>query len=346
MMNVIRFNWSFVTKLFILLALAYSCLFLALLLIQPREPSLKYDKARGHFLLRSGGGGAKSGGDNTDETADVREQFRRQQRQHVDNWWSLLSDDEDFRSFRFKHGHGQSATTAGKTDGGEEFFQIKSVSMSYAKMAPETWVDQVDRAVKLGVNTIQVDIPWNLHERTPGDFEFTALAKDVGTFIEIIDHYGLYVLVRFDPYLYCTEYDFGGLPSWLLFDKRLKEPGSDYRLLDLGNPIFYDEYKKYLNNLLPIITNLQFSRGGPIIGVLIQNLATRQPGLASQPFGLEAFYNADYYGFIDDMLRSFEFDEAILVLDPYNQQLGTFMPFEESLELHDKQALVCPGRLT
>lgn len=63
-------------------------------------------------------------------------------------------------------------------------------------------------------------VPWNLHEPKPGSFKDDGLL-DVRKFIKMAGDLGLHVIFRPGPYI-CSEWDFGGLPSWLLADPDMK----------------------------------------------------------------------------------------------------------------------------
>lgn len=60
---------------------------------------------------------------------------------------------------------------------------------------------------------LQLYIPWNYHERYPGEYTWDGMA-DVFSFIELIQELDMIVLLRVGPYI-CAEWDFGGLPWWL-----------------------------------------------------------------------------------------------------------------------------------
>ena len=62
-------------------------------------------------------------------------------------------------------------------------------------------------------------VPWNLHEPYPGQFDFEG-DLDVAEFIKLAGELGLYVLFRPGPYI-CSEWDWGGLPFWLLRDPNM-----------------------------------------------------------------------------------------------------------------------------
>lgn len=72
----------------------------------------------------------------------------------------------------------------------------------------------------MGLDTICTYIFWNFHEPTPGKFDFTD-GLDVAKYICTAHEVGLNVMIRPGPYV-CSEWDFGGLPAWLLKDRDIK----------------------------------------------------------------------------------------------------------------------------
>ena len=67
--------------------------------------------------------------------------------------------------------------------------------------------------ISSSVYLLQLYIPWNYHERYPGEYTWNGMA-DVFSFIELIQELEMVVLLRVGPYI-CAEWDFGGLPWWL-----------------------------------------------------------------------------------------------------------------------------------
>lgn len=70
------------------------------------------------------------------------------------------------------------------------------------------------------------------------------------------------MVVRPSPYI-CAEWEFGGLPYWLLADKDVKIRSSD--------PLFLERVNAYYKRLLPILTPLQWDQNGPIIMMQLEN---------------------------------------------------------------------------
>ncbi len=65
--------------------------------------------------------------------------------------------------------------------------------------------------------SLQLYVPWNFHERSPGTFKWDGEA-DIERFLDIAQELGLNVLLRPGPYI-CGEWDFGGFPWWLASSK-------------------------------------------------------------------------------------------------------------------------------
>ncbi|CAL4087794.1 unnamed protein product, partial [Meganyctiphanes norvegica] len=111
-------------------------------------------------------------------------------------------------------------------------------------------------------------VPWNLHEPRQGVYDFGDLGEDmsflldVRAFIQMAQEEDLFVIFRPGPYI-CSEWDFGGLPSWLLRDYTMQVRS------------YYDNFRaaaaKFFNALMPQVVDLQFTKGGPIIMVQVEN---------------------------------------------------------------------------
>ncbi|MFE9066597.1 beta-galactosidase family protein [Streptomyces violaceusniger] len=139
--------------------------------------------------------------------------------------------------------------------------QIISAAIHYFRVHPELWEDRLLRLRAMGVNTIETYIAWNLHQPTPGRTDFSGQA-DVTRFIRTAAHLGLDVIVRPGPYI-CAEWEFGGLPAWLLADPALRLRRTDERYLAAVDA-WFDE-------LAPVLRPLLASQGGPVVAVQVEN---------------------------------------------------------------------------
>lgn len=150
---------------------------------------------------------------------------------------------------------------------GDEFLingkpvKLLSGAIHYFRIVPEHWEHSLYNLKALGFNTVETYIPWNLHEMEEGQFDFSG-NKDVAAFVKKAQEIGLMVILRPGPYI-CAEWDFGGLPAWLLNEPALK--------LRCHCPLFLEKVRNYFNVLLPLLTPLQVTEGGPVIMMQVEN---------------------------------------------------------------------------
>ena len=140
-------------------------------------------------------------------------------------------------------------------------FQIISGAIHYFRTVPQYWRDRLEKLKAMGANTVETYIPWNMHEPKKGEFHFDGLL-DIKSFVLLAQELGLYVILRPSPYI-CAEWEFGGLPGWLL-----KEDGM--RLRGCYEP-FLKHIRDYYDVLFPVITPLQIDQGGPVILMQVEN---------------------------------------------------------------------------
>ncbi|NLW87398.1 MAG: beta-galactosidase [Planctomycetes bacterium] len=133
--------------------------------------------------------------------------------------------------------------------------------MHYFRIHPDLWEDRLLKLKACGLNTVETYVPWNLHEPKQGVFEFSGFA-DIQSYIELAGKLGLNVIVRPGPYI-CSEWDWGGLPSWLMTipDMRIR----------CDNEPFLNAVERFFAELLGRLKSLQSTHGGPIIAMQIEN---------------------------------------------------------------------------
>lgn len=141
-------------------------------------------------------------------------------------------------------------------------FQIISGEMHPARIPKPYWLHRIRMAKAMGCNTIAVYIFWNYHETTPGIFDFKTENRNIAEFIRLCKQEGMWVLLRPGPYV-CAEWDFGGLPSYLL-----KIPDIKVRCMDTR---YMAAAKRYIDRLSKEVAPLQCTNGGPILMVQVEN---------------------------------------------------------------------------
>ncbi len=141
-------------------------------------------------------------------------------------------------------------------------FQIISGEMHPARIPVEYWRHRIQMAKAMGCNTIAAYVFWNYQESDPGVFDFTTGNHNINKFIRMAQEEGLWLILRPGPYG-CAEWDFGGLPSYLL-----KIPDIKIRCMD---PRYTEAAERYIKNLALQVNDLQVTKGGPLLMVQIEN---------------------------------------------------------------------------
>ena len=100
---------------------------------------------------------------------------------------------------------------------GKPFF-IHGAAFFYPRLPRDLWERSLQTSKELGINTIDLYIPWNWHEALENQPDFdgrTNPRKDVLGLMRIISRLGLKAVIRPGPYI-CAEWKNGGYPDWLL----------------------------------------------------------------------------------------------------------------------------------
>ncbi len=193
-------------------------------------------------------------------------------------------------------------------------FRIMAGEIHYQRIPREYWADRLLKIKAAGLNTVATYIFWNALEPEPGQWDFSG-GNDLAAFIRTAERLGLWVIVRPGPYA-CAEWDFGGLPIWLLRTPDIKVRCSD--------PRYLAACESYILKIADVVRDLQVQRGGPVLMVQVENEYgsfgnDRDYMLALQGFwnkaGIEVpLYTAD--GATPYMLEAGSLPGAAIGLDP------------------------------
>lgn len=141
-------------------------------------------------------------------------------------------------------------------------FQIISCEMHPARIPAEYWQHRIQMAKAMGCNTVAAYIFWNYHETDEGKFDFTTTNHDLARFFELVKAEGMWALLRPGPYV-CAEWDFGGIPPYLLKDPELRVRGM--------YPRYMKAAERYMAALAVELKSSLVTRGGSILMVQVEN---------------------------------------------------------------------------
>ena len=218
-------------------------------------------------------------------------------------------------------------------------FQVIAGEIHYQRIPRPYWRHRLQAARAMGLNTVSVYMFWNAHEPRPGEFDFSG-ENDVAEFVRIAHESGLLVILRPGPYC-CAEWDFGGLPWWLLADGYLR--------IRCHDPAYMAAVKRYMRRWAEELVDLQCTRGGPIVMVQVENeygsygsdkeyLAAIRDGLRENGFDVTLF-TCDGPG--DDMLAGGTLTGILTGVNFGGNPEGSFKKLHEFLGTN-ASPMLCP----
>ena len=142
-----------------------------------------------------------------------------------------------------------------------EPFRIIAGAIHYFRVPREYWRDRLIKLKACGFNAVETYAAWNLHEKEEGKFDYDDML-DIESFLALADELGLYAIVRPGPYI-CSEWEFGGLPWWLL-----KNDEMHLRCMDKD---YLAAVERFYADFIPHIAKHQITEGGNVILVQVEN---------------------------------------------------------------------------
>lgn len=192
---------------------------------------------------------------------------------------------------------GLEATASGFMLNGKPL-KIVSGAMHYFRIHPEQWRDRLRKLRASGANTVETYVAWNLHEPQKDVYDFGEGNNDFSLFLNLREYIkmaqeeDLLVLFRPGPYI-CSEWEFGGMPSYLQRDPNMK-------VRQFYEP-YLDRVEKFYTQLLAQVQDLQFTSGGPIVGLQIEN-----------EYGSFSPKSKDYIAYLVLLVENLGFEKTLL----------------------------------
>ena len=140
-------------------------------------------------------------------------------------------------------------------------FQIRCGELHFARVPKAYWRHRIQMCKALGLNAVCAYMFWNYHEMERGQYDFSG-EKDIAEFCRIAQEEGMWVVLRPGPYT-CAEWEFGGLPWWLIENGPIPLRSRDPRYLEPA--------KAFLRRVGEELKGLQITHGGPILMVQDEN---------------------------------------------------------------------------
>ena len=140
-------------------------------------------------------------------------------------------------------------------------FPVFSGAIHYFRLPREPWHDRLLTLKEWGFNTVETYVPWNLHEKTEGEFDFSG-NSDLSAFLDEAANLGLYAIVRPGPYI-CAEWEAGGFPAWLFAKDGLK--------LRCDSEPYFSTLARYIAAVADVLRSKLVTHGGNVLMMQVEN---------------------------------------------------------------------------
>ena len=140
-------------------------------------------------------------------------------------------------------------------------FRFIAGAIHYFRVPRAYWRDRLEKLRACGFNAVETYVAWNAHQPTEDAFILDDML-DLPAFLATAQEVGLYAIVRPGPYI-CSEWEFGGLPWWLL-----KEDGIQLRCM---NERYLRAVDGFLDKLVPALRPMLSTNGGPVLMMQVEN---------------------------------------------------------------------------
>lgn len=140
-------------------------------------------------------------------------------------------------------------------------FRFISGAIHYFRVPRAYWRDRLEKLKACGFNAVETYVAWNAHQPTEDAFVYDDML-DLVAFLQTAQEVGLYAIVRPGPYI-CSEWEFGGLPWWLLKD-------SDIQLRCM-NDRYLAAVDRFFDDLIPRLLPMLSTNGGPVLMIQVEN---------------------------------------------------------------------------
>ena len=151
-------------------------------------------------------------------------------------------------------------------------FTVAAGSLHFWRSHPAEWPRRLQLLRQAGFNTVSTYLPWNLLEPQPGEFVDREMHPELDfvAFVREADAAGLLVSIRAGPYI-TAEHDFGGYPWWLIAHSNESSGENRSSTFRTTAPWFTSLVDRYWDNVIPPLSQLLYSNGGPIVSFQIDD---------------------------------------------------------------------------
>lgn len=193
----------------------------------------------------------------------------------------------------------------------------------YFRVPKDQWKDRILKAKEAGFNLISTYIPWIIHEKEEGIYDFED-QKDIEYFLKLIKEQNMYCLLRPGPYV-MSELKNEGLPNWIFENypeiRAVDRNGQKHnsKTVSYNHPVFLNNVSKWYKKICGIISEYLITSGGPVILFQLDNEVGMMNWITNNP-DLNDFTVNEFIKYLQNTEnKSFTKDEIITAMKSENK---------------------------
>jgi beta-galactosidase len=207
---------------------------------------------------------------------------------------------------------------------GDEVVPLLAGTAHYWRLEPETWRTALEGVRGLGLTLVDTYVPWGVHERGTGDFDFGRIDPklDVVRFVRLAGEIGLYVIVRPGPHIN-AELTCFGIPERVIWTKECQAVSAGGKPVALPVPPLAFPVPSYASEAFHAEARVWFEAvgkelapliwpNGPIVLLQVDNEGAMyfRDGVYDQDYHADAI--AHYRAFLKDKYDKLELLREVL----------------------------------
>lgn len=218
---------------------------------------------------------------------------------------------------------------------GDETVPLLAGTAHYWRLEPEAWRPALDGIKSLGLTLVDTYVPWSVHERGTGDFDFGNADPrlDVARFVRLAGELGLYVIARPGPHIN-AELTCFGIPERVIWTKECQAVSAGGKPVALPVPPLAFPVPSYASEAFHAEARVWFDAVGKELAPLVWPngpIVLLQVDNEGAMYFRDGVYDQDYHADAIALYRAFlkdKYDRVEVLRDVLNEPGATFFNVE------------------
>jgi beta-galactosidase len=214
---------------------------------------------------------------------------------------------------------------------GDETVPLLAGAAHYWRLEPETWRPALEAIKGLGLTLLDTYVPWGVHERGTGDFDFGRVDPklDVARFVRLAGEVGLLAIVRPGPHIN-AELTCFGIPERVIWTKECQAVSAGGKPVALPVPPLAFPVPSYASEAFHTEARVWFDAVGKELAPLVWPngpIVLLQVDNEGAMYFRDGVYDQDYHADAIALYRAFlkdKYDRVEVLREVLNDPGATF----------------------